>query len=167
MACDMKEGIVDQENCKFITEKQAKSLRTGFAINGDVLLSHKGTIGRVSILETEEPFVVLTPQITFYRIVDNEKIFNKFLYYYFLSPVFQKELNEIAGGGSTRAYIGITKQLNLKLKIAPIGEQKIIVKKLDSLSSETKRLEVIYEQKLKDLEELKKSILQKAFNGEM
>jgi len=48
-----------------------------------------------------------------------------------------------------------------------IEEQKQIVKKLDDLLSETKKLESIYQQKLKDLEELKKSILQKAFEGEL
>lgn len=48
-----------------------------------------------------------------------------------------------------------------------LKEQQFIVKKLEELSLETKKLEAIYEQKLKDLEELKKSILQKAFNGEL
>jgi len=46
-----------------------------------------------------------------------------------------------------------------------ITEQKDIVKKLDVLSGETKKLEGIYKQKLEDLEELKKSVLKKAFNG--
>ena len=46
-------------------------------------------------------------------------------------------------------------------------EQQSIVVKLDALSTETKKLEAIYTQKLADLEELKKSILQKAFNGEL
>ncbi|MCD6374912.1 MAG: restriction endonuclease subunit S [Caldisericaceae bacterium] len=48
-----------------------------------------------------------------------------------------------------------------------INEQKQIVKKLDGISSESKKLETIYQQKLSDLEELKKSILQKAFDGEL
>lgn len=48
-----------------------------------------------------------------------------------------------------------------------IEEQKSIVAKLDSLSAETKRLEEIYRQKVNDLEELKKSVLNKAFNGEL
>ncbi len=39
--------------------------------------------------------------------------------------------------------------------------------KLDNLSGEVKKLEAIYQQKLADLEELKKSILQKAFEGEL
>ena len=48
-----------------------------------------------------------------------------------------------------------------------IVEKKSIVNKIEMLSIETKSLESIYEQKLNDLEELKKSILQKAFNGEL
>jgi len=50
---------------------------------------------------------------------------------------------------------------------ASLTEQQTIVQKLDTLSTETKKLETIYQQKLNDLEELKKSILQKAFNGEL
>lgn len=49
----------------------------------------------------------------------------------------------------------------------PLQEQQSIVKKLDKLSAKTKRLETIYQQKLDSLEELKKSILQKAFQGEL
>lgn len=45
--------------------------------------------------------------------------------------------------------------------------QQIIVQKLDILSTETKKLEAIYQQKLNDLDELQKSILQKAFTGEL
>ncbi len=46
-------------------------------------------------------------------------------------------------------------------------EQESIVAKLDELSAETKKLEAIYQQKLADLDELKQSVLQKAFNGEL
>jgi len=45
--------------------------------------------------------------------------------------------------------------------------QQSIVQRLDALSTETKRLEAIYEKKIEDLEELKKTILQKALNGEL
>ena len=47
------------------------------------------------------------------------------------------------------------------------NEQKQIITKLEALSAETKKLEEIYKQKLTHLEELKKSILKKAFNGEL
>ena len=48
-----------------------------------------------------------------------------------------------------------------------LKEQQTVVQKLDSLSTETKKLEAIYQQKINDLEELKKSVLQKAFAGQL
>jgi len=49
----------------------------------------------------------------------------------------------------------------------PLKTQQTIVQKLDALNTETKKLESIYQQKINDLEELKKSVLQKAFSGEL
>ena len=163
MACDLKDGVVDVINSKFITKKQAESLRTGFAKNDDVLLSHKATIGRSAVLKTNDEYAMLTPQVTYYRIKDNKRLFNYFVYYYFLSPRFQSEMLLYAEVGSTRAYIGITKQLKLTFIVPPLSEQKTIVKKLDVLSMETKKLENNYSRKLTDLDEFKKSILNKAF----
>ena len=48
-----------------------------------------------------------------------------------------------------------------------IDVQKRIVNQLDSLYIETQQLESFYQKKIDDLEELKKSILQKAFAGEL
>ena len=48
-----------------------------------------------------------------------------------------------------------------------LTDQKDIILKLDNLRTRTKQLEAIYQQKINDLDELKKSILQKAFAGEL
>jgi len=48
-----------------------------------------------------------------------------------------------------------------------IETQKTIVRQLDALRAETQKLEAVYQKKIADLEELKKSILQKAFAGEL
>jgi type I restriction enzyme S subunit len=53
------------------------------------------------------------------------------------------------------------------LPIAPDHQIITFVSKLDSLYSETSRLESLYQQKIAALDELKKSILQKAFSGEL
>jgi hypothetical protein len=51
--------------------------------------------------------------------------------------------------------------------VPPIKTQQAIVRQLDALRAKTRKLEAVYQQKIKDLEELKKSILQKAFAGEL
>jgi type I restriction enzyme, S subunit len=57
--------------------------------------------------------------------------------------------------------------LDFEFRKPSIKEQRNVVNQLDSLKEETKKLETIYRQKINDLEELKKSILQKAFSGEL
>jgi|GEM_PF-5955478 len=46
-------------------------------------------------------------------------------------------------------------------------EQRAIIGRLEALSAETGWLEEIYQSKLESLEELKKSVLGKAFEGEL
>ncbi len=46
-------------------------------------------------------------------------------------------------------------------------EQKDVIKKLDSLSEQTKKLKEVYKKKLTNLEELKKSVLNHAFTGKL
>lgn len=48
-----------------------------------------------------------------------------------------------------------------------VDEQRSIVSMLVELNEETQRLEAIYQQKLAGLDELKKSLLHQAFNGQL
>lgn len=128
MASDLSNGLVNFSSCKFITEKQANTLRKGFSIAGDILLSHKATIGRTAtVQENKYPFLVLTPQVTYYRVKDKQKLNNLYLKYYFNSQYFQSILQQWAGSGSTRAYIGITEQLKLPIILPGIDTQNEIV----------------------------------------
>ena len=71
------------------------------------------------------------------------------------------------GTGSTFPNVSSDILSSIKIAFPPFVEQKAIVKKLDALSAETKKLEKIYEQKLASLEEFKKSVLQQAFTGKL
>lgn len=53
------------------------------------------------------------------------------------------------------------------IALPSLEEQQRIVATLDSLLSETQQLETLYQKKIAALDELKKSILQKAFRGEL
>jgi type I restriction enzyme S subunit len=127
MASDMENGGIDFIGCKKITLQQAKTLRKGFAKAGDVLLSHKATIGRTAILQTNSfEHVLLTPQVTYYRVIDFQKLNPIYLKTYFDSPKFQSLFKLWSGDGSTRAYLGITAQQKLPIVLPPIDVQKNI-----------------------------------------
>ncbi|MDO8590554.1 MAG: restriction endonuclease subunit S [bacterium] len=90
------------------------------------------------------------------------------LFYYILSTksFFNKVIK--ASSQATLPIINKGKWENLSVSFPKsISEQKAIVKKLEALSIETKKLEKIYEQKLTDLGELKKSVLRQAFHAKL
>ncbi len=135
MASDLNAGRIDLSGCKFIIEKQANNLRKGFAKSGDVLISHKATIGRTAIVQKNDyPYIILTPQVTYYRVIDDQKLSNVYLKAYFDSPFFQSLMALWAGSGSTRAYLGITGQLKLPVIVPPIDSQKFIANHVVTLN---------------------------------
>lgn len=98
-------------------------------------------------------------------IVVNGKTTNNQYVEYLLQSF--KAVLKAMGKGSARDNINLGTFENQVFPFPELKLQQTIVAKLESLSTETKKLEVIYQQKLTDLDELKKAILQKAFQGEL
>ena len=160
MASDVKDGKVDLDNCKFISKSRAEKLDKGFARNNDVLLTHKATIGETAILTgLNTEYAMLTPQVTYYRIIDNKKLNHFYLYSAFMSKQFQKDIH-IAATQSTRSYIGIVKQHKLKIWFPiDIQEQEKIGQFFSNLDKEIE----INQQKYEKLCDVKKALLSKLF----
>jgi type I restriction enzyme, S subunit len=98
-------------------------------------------------------------------VVVNENLADRDFVEYLLQS-FKARIQSL-GKGSAQANINMGTFENELFPFPTVAEQKEIVQKLNALSAETKRLEGIYQQKINDLEELKKSVLQKAFSGEL
>jgi type I restriction enzyme S subunit len=89
-----------------------------------------------------------------------------YLFHWLIATETMKKINA-TWTGATLPRANMNTVLDFKLIVPPLKTQQTIVRQLDALSAETKKLETIYQQKINDLEELKKSILQKAFAGEL
>jgi type I restriction enzyme S subunit len=125
MSGAIRDGKVDLQQCKYLSQDHARSLRVGHARKGDVLLTHKGNqLGRVAILDNAD-WAVLTPQVTYYRIAKQDVLDSHFLQYYFQSPTFQYQFTRDAEQ-STRPFVSISAQRNLFVVIPPIAEQRAI-----------------------------------------
>jgi type I restriction enzyme S subunit len=94
------------------------------------------------------------------------QVISDYLYYFLARDKFLKEgAKRMSGAVGHKRVSKEFVEENILSFPKSITEQKAIVKKLDELSNQTKKLEVIYRKKLADLEELKKSVLKKAFTG--
>lgn len=165
-AKNVKIGYLQLEPQEFINPDAYDTWMTrGIPKLGDVIFTTEAPLANVTQLDTKDK-VAFAQRIIVMQPQEN-KINQTFLKYILLSnPIRQKILAK--GTGAT--VQGIKARLLKKIEIyfpATIKEQKRIIAKLDTLSAETKKLESLYKQKLADLDELKKSILHKAFNGEL
>lgn len=114
MASNISDDKIDFANCYKISTKQYRQLRIGFSKAGDILLSHKASIGFVARVPLDIKEVMLTPQVTYYRVLNENILKPDYLEYFFRSSTFQTPLHNLAKQ-STRDYIGITMQKSLKV----------------------------------------------------
>jgi type I restriction enzyme, S subunit len=160
---NLKRDELDYKNIKYISEKDYDKINNRSKVDkGDILFAMIGTIGNPVVIKVEPNFAI--KNVALFKISkENDSYFLK----YFLDSKFviDKMLNEAKG--TTQKFVGLGYLRDFKIKLPGLAEQKSIVKKLDALSEQTKKLEAIYKQKLADLDELKKSILKKAFEGEL
>ncbi len=163
MANNLVDGGVDLENCSFITEEQANNLRKGFAHPGDVLLTHKATIGRTAIVPDKYPVIILTPQVTYYRI--KKDINKRYLKYYFDSPGFQNTLSSWANSGSTRAYLGITAQHKLPVVLPSLEIQDKIAAILSAIDDKIQNNKQINRNLQEQLDSIYCNRFKKNING--
>ncbi len=155
-----------EKNLAFIDEQQANALSNVTIQEEDVLLNITGaSIARCCIVLKEYLPARVNQHVSIIRA--NKEIVNPvFLASLLTSKFFKDQILGIGKQGATRQAITKIQLENFVISFPKTTkEQKQIVKKLDSLSTETKKLEAIYQQKITCLDELKKSILQKAFSG--
>ncbi|MDT8989263.1 restriction endonuclease subunit S [Curvibacter sp. APW13] len=158
----VRNGRILFDKCYYLPPIWLKKLRIGFARAGDVLLSHKGTLGLTAVLNDKFDTYIFSPQTTYYR-VDPENILPAYLKAYFDSDYFQWLLRKEGGNQATRAYLGITKQKELPLMLPPITLQR----EFSLVASRIAALRDTYEQNIADFESLYSALNEKIFKGEL
>lgn len=149
----------------YISKRRYKEIKDIFGVPlvGDILMTAVGTIGEIYVVKNDDEFYFKDGNILWFKNFNS--VDPHFLKFVLMS--FVEQINKLSKGS---AYSALTIEKIKKHRIflpKSISEQKSIVSKLDALSAETKKLESIYKQKIADLDELKKLILQKAFAGEL
>ena len=140
-----------------ITPDGAKHSR--FVREGDFILTNSMSYGRPYIMKTSgyihDGWFVLRLNLA----IDTD------YFYYLLSSSFvQSQFAQLASGSVVKNISGdLVKRV--VLPIPPLDQQQVVVAKLLELSSETHRLESLYQRKIVALDELKKSLLAEAFSG--
>ena len=166
---NVRPGIIrENESPVFIHKIDENVLKRALLLPNDVIITQTGTknkrdYGFTVIIEQEN--YLLNQRISAIRFPKN--YLPKFFLYFSWTNLFKDQYFENERGTVGQGNVGIGAITNAIVPFLSLKDQHTIVQKLDALSAETKKLEAIYQKKIEDLEELKKSVLQKAFAGEL
>jgi type I restriction enzyme S subunit len=152
----------------FINEAKDKAMGKGKLKRNDVVMTTRGTIGNLGVFNDEVKFdnIRINSGMLIFR-PNLKQVTAEYLFEILRSGIIKEQIKKQVTGAA-QPQLPIKTLVNFVFPVPKsLKAQQTIVKKLDALSTEKKKLESIYQQKIEDLEELKKSILQKAFNGEL
>lgn len=162
-AKNISKGILDLSKVdRYVTEEDfnKENKRTNIE-SGDILLAIIGaSIGNIAIYDIEDRVVAQRSLC----IIDTF-INNKFIYYMLMSDYMQREMiNKATGTAQPGLYLNSIREMIIPLP--SLEEQKEIVRILDKLLEDESKIDELT--KLEEqIELIKKSILAKAFRGQL
>lgn len=161
---NVQDGEITLDNPRYIRLAD-KKLERFILSDGDILISLTGNIGRVGIIQKDQLPAVLNQRVA--RItVKHQNADRDFLFRYLLSRSFRESLQE-AGHGAAQQNVSTKEIESVQISLPENKDQRRIVEEFGDFAAETQRLTHLYERKLDAFEELKKSLLRQAFNGEL
>ena len=162
---ELKNGEIDWTTMQYLKkEEYLKRITRLEPKENDIVYGREGTFGDAVLLPNTHHFSL--GQRTMLLRPNSDIINPKFLLKAIISPyVYKQALEKNNGCGVPHVNVADVKNFIIPVPSAEI--QKRIVKELDALSEKVKALQNIYEKMLLDCEELKQSLLAKAFEGNL
>ncbi|BAY48818.1 restriction modification system DNA specificity domain protein [Scytonema sp. HK-05] len=149
---------------KTVSQDIVKRLQAYILKQNDVVVGRRGEIGRCAVVREEQAGWLCGSGSFFIKPFEN--VDSVFLAHLLRSAVYRNKLESLSTG-ATMQNLSNQSLSDLVIAMPSLDEQNRITNKIDDLRTETQQLETIYRQKIAALNELKQSILQKAFTGEL
>lgn len=161
LGCD----VVTVDGLKRIDPTLANSYNRTTLKGNDILLCVRGSTGVLAIADAQLAGANVTRGIVPIRF-DESQISQAFGYCLMRSGPVQDQIRDKTYG-TALMQINIRDLRQLTMLVPPNHEQEVAVKRFGELETATNQLVETYERKLVALEDLKKSLLHRAFNGEL
>ena len=123
-AGDVRAGRIFPDGDDFVSEAFRPQIGKKASQAGDILLTTKGTVGRVAVVPRDVEQVVYSPQVCYFRIADAEVIDPGYLAGWFLSADLQAQAELRMYKSDMAPYINLQDIRTLRVSLPPIDEQR-------------------------------------------
>lgn len=156
------------DSTMFISAEKDAQLRKGKLQRNDVVMTTRGTIGNIGLYSEEVPFdsVRINSGMLIFRANQTE-ILPAYLFEILRSGIVKEQINKYTTGAA-QPQLPIKTLVNFSIPVpTTLAGQSELVKRIREFEPETQRLESLYQRKMAALDELKQSLLQQAFSGQL
>lgn len=158
-------GSVDLTDIRYLTEDVQKSIKQYTISSNDVFITIVGaTVGKSGIVPEVLDGANLTENAC--KLVLRDKVATKYVYYFTISQSFLEQVG-LNTRTAAQPKLALTRLKTITMGLPPLERQEAVSTALDRIRSSTQELESNYSDKLQDLDDLRQSLLQKAFAGEL
>lgn len=128
---NVQKGYISDTDKKFY--KEEKELERYKLIEGDLLISLTGNVGRVGVIKSENLPAYLNQRVSCVRIKNNNLLNKRFLFNFLNSDSFEKTCIKNSKGIAQK-NISTVWLREIKIPLPPMEEQKKIAARLDAVS---------------------------------
>jgi type I restriction enzyme S subunit len=156
------------DSTMFISAEKDAQLRKGKLQRNDVVMTTRGTIGNIGLYSEEVPFdsVRINSGMLIFR-ANLTEILPAYLFEILRSGIVKEQINKYTTGAA-QPQLPIKTLVNFSIPVpTTLAGQSELVKRIREFEPETQRLESLYQRKIAALDELKQSLLQQAFSGQL
>ncbi|MGW3174284.1 restriction endonuclease subunit S [Streptomyces sp. NPDC001153] len=84
---------------------------------GDVVLTTKGTVGRVALISADHPEFVYSPQVCYFRPADNSRLSSVYLFHWMRGPEFWRQAAGMKGQTDMADYLSLRDIKSLRITL--------------------------------------------------
>lgn len=93
---------------------------------GDIVLTAKGTVGRVALMPADGPVFAYSPQLCYFRPAANGPLRSRFLYYWFKSAEFWIQAEALKGQTDMADFLSLRDIQLMRICIPPLERQDAV-----------------------------------------
>jgi type I restriction enzyme, S subunit len=130
---DVLDGRIESPSQNRVPDGYRKAIGSKISKPGDVILTAKGTVGRVALMPSEGPDFAYSPQLCYFRPAASGPLRSRYLYYWFKSTQFWNQAHALKGQTDMADYLSLSDVQALKIRIPSLDRQDGIIEVLGSL----------------------------------
>jgi type I restriction enzyme S subunit len=160
---EVMDGRIEPDFADFVSDSYRSAMGGKVSQAGDVILTTKGTVGRVAAITAVDPLFVYSPQLCYFRILPDSPISNSYIYFWLRSKDFWQQAETLKSQTDMADYLSLTDIRNLTIPMPAMGSNEQQSPTMNGLLAQ---ISVRHEEN-RALAKLRDTLLPKLMSGEI